>query len=44
VSGAGLAEAELHFVIGLTPDATFEGEFSEATRAYVGKGVVRYFR
>jgi YVTN family beta-propeller protein/autotransporter-associated beta strand protein len=36
------AEAELRFVSGISVGATFEGEFSEVTRSYAGKGVVRY--
>ncbi|WP_295850304.1 autotransporter domain-containing protein [Tardiphaga sp.] len=36
------AEAELRFVSGISIGASFEGEFSEVTRSYAGKGVVRY--
>ena len=36
------ASAEMKFVSGLSLAATFEGEFSEVTRSYAGKGVVRY--
>ncbi|MDF3813070.1 MULTISPECIES: autotransporter domain-containing protein [Rhodopseudomonas] len=36
------AEAELRFVSGISVGATFEGEFSDVTRSYAGKGVVRY--
>ncbi|HEY8333591.1 MAG TPA: autotransporter domain-containing protein, partial [Tardiphaga sp.] len=36
------AAAELTFVSGISVGATFEGEFSEVTRSYAGKGVVRY--
>lgn len=36
------AEAEWRFVSGISVGATFEGEFSEVTRSYAGKGVVRY--
>jgi autotransporter-associated beta strand protein len=36
------AAAELSFTGGITVGATFEGEFSEVTRSYAGKGVVRY--
>jgi outer membrane autotransporter protein len=36
------ASAELGFRNGITLAATFEGEFSEVTRSYAGKGVVRY--
>jgi hypothetical protein len=32
----------MKFVSGLSLAATFEGEFSEVTRSYAGKGVVRY--
>jgi hypothetical protein len=27
---------------GFSPGATFEGEFSNVTRSYAGKGIVRY--
>ena len=36
------ASAEMKFVSGVSLAATFEGEFSEVTRSYAGKGVVRY--
>ena len=36
------ASAEMKFVSGLSLAAAFEGEFSEVTRSYAGKGVVRY--
>jgi uncharacterized protein with beta-barrel porin domain len=36
------AAAEMKFVSGLSLAATFEGEFSEVTRSYAGKGVMRY--
>jgi autotransporter-associated beta strand protein len=36
------ASAEIKFVGGLSLAATFEGEFSDVTRSYAGKGVVRY--
>ena len=36
------ASAEMKFVSGLSLAATFEGEFSDVTRSYAGKGVVRY--
>ncbi|MET0219976.1 MAG: autotransporter outer membrane beta-barrel domain-containing protein [Tardiphaga sp.] len=36
------AAAELRFVSGISIGATFEGEFSDVTRSYAGKGVVRY--
>jgi autotransporter-associated beta strand protein len=34
--------AEARWLNGWTAAATFEGEFSEVTRSYAGKGVVRY--
>jgi uncharacterized protein with beta-barrel porin domain len=36
------AEAELRLMGGIGLGATFEGEFSDVTRSYAGKGVVRY--
>jgi uncharacterized protein with beta-barrel porin domain len=36
------AAAELKWLNGWSAAATFEGEFSEVTRSYAGKGVVRY--
>ncbi|MDB5602164.1 MAG: putative outer rane autotransporter barrel [Xanthobacteraceae bacterium] len=36
------ASAEMNFVSGWAVAATFEGEFSDVTRSYAGKGVVRY--
>nr|WP_245502201.1 autotransporter outer membrane beta-barrel domain-containing protein [Bradyrhizobium betae] len=36
------ASAEVTFASGISLAATFEGEFSEVTRSYAGKGVVRY--
>lgn len=36
------AEAEWRFASGISVGATFEGEFSDVTRSYAGKGVVRY--
>ncbi len=36
------ASAEMKFVSGISLVATFEGEFSDVTRSYAGKGVVRY--
>ncbi|UZE47613.1 autotransporter family protein [Rhodopseudomonas sp. P2A-2r] len=36
------AAAELTFISGISVGATFEGEFSDVTRSYAGKGVVRY--
>jgi hypothetical protein len=32
----------MKFSNGISLAATFEGEFSEVTRSYAGKGVVRY--
>ncbi len=50
VNGAGLARnaaltsasAELKWMNGWSVAATFEGEFSDVTRSYAGRGVVRY--
>ncbi|SDN87866.1 Uncharacterized conserved protein, contains a C-terminal beta-barrel porin domain [Afipia sp. GAS231] len=50
VNGAGqardsaltTASAELKWINGWSAAATFEGEFSNVTRSYAGKGVVRY--
>jgi uncharacterized protein with beta-barrel porin domain len=36
------ASAEMKFIGGFSLAATFEGEFSDVTRSYAGKGVVRY--
>ncbi len=36
------ASAELKWINGWSVAATFEGEFSDVTRSYAGKGVVRY--
>jgi autotransporter-associated beta strand protein len=36
------ASAEIKWLNGWSAAATFEGEFSNVTRAYAGKGVVRY--
>jgi len=36
------ASAEVKWTNGWSAAATFEGEFSEVTRSYAGKGVVRY--
>jgi len=36
------ASAELKWTNGWSAAATFEGEFSDVTRSYAGKGVVRY--
>jgi uncharacterized protein with beta-barrel porin domain len=36
------AAAEMNWMNGWSTSATFEGEFSEVTRSYAGKGVVRY--
>ncbi len=50
VNGAALASdsalttasAELRWLNGWSVAATFEGEFSDVTRSYAGKGVLRY--
>ena len=36
------ASAEMTFISGISLAATFEGEFSQVTRSYAGKGVMRY--
>jgi uncharacterized protein with beta-barrel porin domain len=36
------ASAEMKWINGWAIAATFEGEFSDVTRSYAGKGVVRY--
>jgi uncharacterized protein with beta-barrel porin domain len=36
------ASAEMKWINGWSAAATFEGEFSDVTRSYAGKGVVRY--
>jgi uncharacterized protein with beta-barrel porin domain len=36
------ASAEMKWLNGISVAATFEGEFSNVTRSYAGKGVVRY--
>ena len=36
------ASAELKWASGVSVAATFDGEFSDVTRSYAGKGVVRY--
>jgi autotransporter-associated beta strand protein len=36
------ASAEMKWLNGWSAAATFEGEFSEVTRSYAGKGIVRY--
>ncbi len=36
------ASAEMQWLNGWSAAATFEGEFSDTTRSYAGKGVVRY--
>jgi len=36
------ASAEMQWINGWSATATFEGEFSNVTRSYGGKGVVRY--
>jgi len=41
-SAIATASAEIKWLNGWSAAATFEGEFSSVTRAYAGKGVVRY--
>lgn len=41
-SALATASAELRWLNGWSAAATFEGEFSNVTRSYAGKGVVRY--
>jgi uncharacterized protein with beta-barrel porin domain len=36
------ASAEMKWLNGFSVAATFEGEFSNVTRSYAGKGVARY--
>jgi hypothetical protein len=36
------ASAETRWMNGWSTASTFEGEFSNVTRSYAGKGVVRY--
>jgi uncharacterized protein with beta-barrel porin domain len=36
------ASAEMKWLNGWSAAATFEGEFSQVTRSYAGKGIVRY--
>jgi uncharacterized protein with beta-barrel porin domain len=36
------ASVEMKWMNGWSAAATFEGEFSEVTRSYAGKGLVRY--
>jgi uncharacterized protein with beta-barrel porin domain len=36
------ASAEMKWMNGWSAAASFEGEFSEVTRSYAGKGMVRY--
>jgi uncharacterized protein with beta-barrel porin domain len=36
------ASVEMKWINGWSAAATFEGEFSDITRSYAGKGVVRY--
>ena len=36
------ASAEMKWLNGWSAAATFEGEFSDVTRSYAGKGLVRY--
>ena len=38
------ATAEVKWMNGWSAAATFEGEFSNVTRSYAGKGIVRYAR
>jgi uncharacterized protein with beta-barrel porin domain len=37
-----MASAEMKWMNGWSAGATFEGEFSDVTESYAGKGVVRY--
>ena len=37
-----IASADMKWRNGCSAAATFEGEFSDVTRSYAGKGVVRY--
>ncbi|HYS45168.1 MAG TPA: autotransporter outer membrane beta-barrel domain-containing protein, partial [Rhizomicrobium sp.] len=41
-SALATASAEIKWITGWSAAATFEGEFSNVTRSYAGKGVVRY--
>jgi uncharacterized protein with beta-barrel porin domain len=41
-SALATAAAEMKWINGWSAAATFEGEFSNVTRSYAGKGVVRY--
>ena len=41
-SALATASAEVRWINGWSTAATFEGEFSNVTRSYAGKGVVRY--
>jgi hypothetical protein len=36
------ASAEMKWLNGWSAAATFEGEFSDVTESYAGKGIVRY--
>jgi uncharacterized protein with beta-barrel porin domain len=36
------ASAEMKWLNGFSLAATFEGEFSDVTRSYAGKGIARY--
>jgi hypothetical protein len=36
------ASVEMKWINGWSAAATFEGEFSDVTRSYAGKGAVRY--
>ena len=41
-SALATASVEMKWLNGWSVAATFEGEFSDVTRTYAGKGVVRY--
>jgi hypothetical protein len=41
-SALATASAEIKWLNGWSTSTTFEGEFSNVTRSYAGKGVVRY--
>ena len=41
-SGLTTASVEMKWINGWSAAATFEGEFSNVTSSYAGKGVVRY--
>jgi len=42
VSALTTASAEVKWLNGFSVAATFEGEFSDVTKSYTGKGVARY--